>query len=239
MESKNSSTKCIIIILSSIYSHNKLVDHKHPNKTLHNTDSDFNELNYMLNIFLPVIVGLFVALILGWMLIRYKMSSHQRSNYNGSIYCCPQKCFNFCAKFFECKNRCPKFLTIKNNQKLTINYNLTNKLIPSNELDKTNIVPKIKTEQVKRASLDQMFNTSITSNSLKHNLNNNSRSSSLSSQYNTQTSNQQNLPFRFSNRDSYSSRRESVVQIPDLIKSNNFSINLFHSFQSKNTSLFS
>lgn len=234
MESKNSSTKCIIIILSSIYSPDKPI-----NKTLQNIDTDFNEINYMLNIFLPVIVGLFVALILGWMLIRYKMSSHQRSNYNGSIYCCPQKCFDFCAKFFECKKRCPKFFRIKKNQKPNINYSLTNKLISFNELDRTNIVPKIKTEQVKRASLDQMLNASITTNGLKSNLNNNSTSSSLSSQHNGQTLNQQNLPFRFLTRDSYSSRRESVVQIPDLIKSNNFSMNLFHSFQSKNTSLFS
>jgi hypothetical protein len=60
------------------------------------------------DIVMPLIVGLFVAMILGWMLIRYKMSAHQRSNYNGSIYCCPEKCFGkleahinlFCFFFF-------------------------------------------------------------------------------------------------------------------------------------------
>lgn len=65
-------------------------------------DFPFDGLDYTLDIVMPLIVGLLVALILGWMLIRYKMSAHERSNYNGSIYCCPERCFEFCAKFCEC-----------------------------------------------------------------------------------------------------------------------------------------
>ena len=47
--------------------------------------------------FLPLIVAGFVALILGWMIVRYKMSHHRQSNFNGAVYCCPDECF----KFFE------------------------------------------------------------------------------------------------------------------------------------------
>ena len=46
----------------------------------------------------PFFVGGFVALLLGWMLIRYKMSFHRASNYNGSVYCCPESCFQFCER---------------------------------------------------------------------------------------------------------------------------------------------
>jgi hypothetical protein len=69
------------------------------------------------DIVMPLIVGLFVAMILGWMLIRYKMSAHQRSNYNGSIYCCPEKCFGKSLKkltFFFLKSLFSK-LKIKTN----------------------------------------------------------------------------------------------------------------------------
>lgn len=62
----------------------------------------FDDVDYTLDIVMPLIVGLVVAMILGWMLIRYKMSAHQRSNYNGSIYCCPEECYIFCARFFKC-----------------------------------------------------------------------------------------------------------------------------------------
>lgn len=239
IETKNSTSRCIILILSSIYSPKEFnIDHEHQNTSLQYIDPDFNELSYTLNIFLPIVVGLFVALILGWMLIRYKMSSHQRSNYNGSIYCCPQKCFDFCAKFFECKKTCPKFFKFKKTTKPHVNYGLANKLILFNE---SNAIPKVRTEQAHRTSIDHMSNASITTSGLKYNLNNgsNSTSSSLRSQNNTLNPNQQHLPFRFLTRDSFSSRRDSFVQMPDLIKSNNFSMNLFHSFQSKNTSLFS
>jgi hypothetical protein len=57
---------------------------------------------YEIDVVTPLIVGLFVAMILGWMLIRYKMSAHTRSHYNGSIYCCPDECFDFCAKVCKC-----------------------------------------------------------------------------------------------------------------------------------------
>jgi hypothetical protein len=57
---------------------------------------------YTIDVVTPLIVGLFVAAILGWMLIRYKISAHTRSNYNGSIYCCPDECFDFCAKLCKC-----------------------------------------------------------------------------------------------------------------------------------------
>lgn len=62
----------------------------------------FDDVDYTLDIVMPLIVGLVVAMILGWMLIRYKMSAHTRSNYNGSIYCCPEECYIFCARFFKC-----------------------------------------------------------------------------------------------------------------------------------------
>jgi hypothetical protein len=69
-------------------------------------------LEYTIDVVTPLIVGLFVAMILGWMLIRYKMSAHTRSNYNGSIYCCPDECFDFCAKVCKCnfKFNLTKFL---------------------------------------------------------------------------------------------------------------------------------
>lgn len=63
------------------------------------------EYDDTLDILMPLFVGLLVAIILGWMLMRYKMSAHQRSNYNGSIYCCPEECFNFCSRFLECQFR--------------------------------------------------------------------------------------------------------------------------------------
>lgn len=68
-------------------------------------EEDTQNDDYAFDILLPLIIGLLVALILGWMLVRYKMSSHQRSNYNGSIYCCPDQCFEFCTRFFECNFR--------------------------------------------------------------------------------------------------------------------------------------
>lgn len=63
------------------------------------------EYDDTLDILMPLFVGLLVAIILGWMLMRYKMSAHQRSNYNGSIYCCPEECFNFCSRFLDCQFR--------------------------------------------------------------------------------------------------------------------------------------
>lgn len=78
----------------------------------------FNDVDYTLDIVLPLIVGLVVAMILGWMLVRYKMSAHQRSNYNGSIYCCPEECYMFCARFTKCNLRgfkWPKFKKRGNN----------------------------------------------------------------------------------------------------------------------------
>lgn len=51
----------------------------------------------------PFFVGGFVALLLGWMLIRYKMSYHRSSNYNGAVYCCPESCFKFCEKSVDSK----------------------------------------------------------------------------------------------------------------------------------------
>lgn len=73
-----------------------------PVNSNHSHELYFNELDYQMSIIMPLIVGIFVALILTWMLIRYKMAANEAS-YNGSIYCCPQECFDFCAKFFECK----------------------------------------------------------------------------------------------------------------------------------------
>ena len=52
----------------------------------------------------PFFVGGFVALLLGWMLIRYKMSNHRSSNYNGAVYCCPERCFQFCEGSAESKS---------------------------------------------------------------------------------------------------------------------------------------
>ncbi|CAF0894302.1 unnamed protein product [Brachionus calyciflorus] len=252
MDLKNSSTKCILIILSSINSQRESnLDNEASNTTLSYIDLNFNEISYTLNIILPLIVGLFVALILGWMLIRYKMSSHQRSNYNGSIYCCPEKCFEFCAKFFECKIKRPKIFKFNKTPRSHINYTPANKFssfgIGSNGISFIKN-QKVKTEQVKRTSIDRLSTNSNTvgtplASVKQNNLSNaaNSSSSSLRTQLNALTSiqEQHQLPFRFLNRDSFSSRRESFIQMPDLIKSNNFSMNLFHSFQSKNTSLFS
>lgn len=42
-------------------------------------------------------------------------------------------------------------------------------------------------------------------------------------------------PFRFLPRDSISSRRDSFFQMPDLLKQKTFSTNVFHSFQSQNS----
>ncbi len=63
---------------------------------------EFDESYYNLNIVMPLIMGLFVAMILGWMLIRYKMSTNEQRNYTGSIYCCPDGCYDCCAKIFLC-----------------------------------------------------------------------------------------------------------------------------------------
>jgi hypothetical protein len=63
---------------------------------------EFDENYYNLNILMPLIMGLFVAMILGWMLIRYKMSTREQRNYTGSIYCCPDGCYDYCAKIFVC-----------------------------------------------------------------------------------------------------------------------------------------
>jgi hypothetical protein len=71
-------------------------------KTNDSIDDEFDEDHYLSNIMMPLIVGLFVTMLLGWMLVRYKMSSAQRSNYNGSIYCCPEDCFDCFTKFFLC-----------------------------------------------------------------------------------------------------------------------------------------
>lgn len=92
----------------------------------------FNDVDYTLDIVLPLIVGLVVALILGWMLIRYKMSAHQRSNYNGSIYCCPEECYMFCARFFKCNLRGFKWPKLKkrSNQN-NINNSISNNDRPS------------------------------------------------------------------------------------------------------------
>lgn len=73
----------------------------------------FDDVDYTLDIVLPLIVGLVVAMILGWMLVRYKMSAHQRSNYNGSIYCCPEECYLFCGRFFKCNLRGFKWPKLK------------------------------------------------------------------------------------------------------------------------------
>ena len=77
------------------------------NTIIHTNDNkiniiEFDENYYNLNILMPLIMGLFVAMILGWMLIRYKMSSREQSNNTGSIYCCPDGCYDCCAKIFLC-----------------------------------------------------------------------------------------------------------------------------------------
>ena len=92
----NNTTKQNLITKFNLYSVNT-VPKTTENTSLENYDST--------EILFPAIVGFFVVLILGWMLIRYKMSAHQRSYFNDSIYCCPDKCYDFCAKFCECKIR--------------------------------------------------------------------------------------------------------------------------------------
>lgn len=52
-----------------------------------------------LDIILPFLFGLFVACALGWMVFRYKVSTQQASHYAGSIYCCPESCFDVLTKF--------------------------------------------------------------------------------------------------------------------------------------------
>lgn len=108
MEIHKNSTKCILIIISSSYYSNYFHEIRPTSTPAY--DFNYDGYDYTLDILMPLVVGLLVALILGWMLIRYKMSSHQRSNYNGSIYCCPEECFDFCAKFFECKIKWPKVM---------------------------------------------------------------------------------------------------------------------------------
>ena len=66
--------------------------------------NDFDEGYYASNMIMPLIVLLFVAMLLGWMLVRYKMSAVDRST-GSSVYCCPESCFNCCANFFSCKFR--------------------------------------------------------------------------------------------------------------------------------------
>jgi hypothetical protein len=53
-----------------------------------------------LDIFLPFVFGLFVALALGWMVIRYKMTNNTKgSHYTSSFYCCPERCFTSMGRF--------------------------------------------------------------------------------------------------------------------------------------------
>lgn len=116
-KNKTTTTKCILLILSDLESpempHVSTLPLPSDLKTTETVDINFDDFDYTLDILMPLFVGLLVALILGWMLIRYKMSAHQRSNYNGSIYCCPEQCFQFCAKFFECNIKLKKSKRMK------------------------------------------------------------------------------------------------------------------------------
>lgn len=56
--------------------------------------------NYIL---MPLFSGLFVALLLLWMLYRYTVTTEHRSHQDGTIYCCPQKFFDFISLCFKCK----------------------------------------------------------------------------------------------------------------------------------------
>jgi hypothetical protein len=57
-----------------------------------------------LNILLPFIVGIFVAIILGWMVIRHKMGTNKGIYDGTTIYCCPDNCLTF-FKLSKLRNR--------------------------------------------------------------------------------------------------------------------------------------
>lgn len=88
-----------------------------------------------IDIVTPFVVGIFVAMILGWMLIRYKMSAHERSNYSGSIYCCPNECFDFCARFARCKIKIPRSC----GKKAPENNNNNNSSIQNNSINSSQL----------------------------------------------------------------------------------------------------
>ena len=64
------------------------------------TTSKEDDNNYIL---MPLFSGLFVALLLLWMLYRYTATNEQRSHHDGAIYCCPQGFFDIISRCFECR----------------------------------------------------------------------------------------------------------------------------------------
>ena len=57
-----------------------------------------------LNILLPFVVGLFVAIILGWMVMRYKMAANNGIHDATTIQCCPESCLTY-FKLNKFRNR--------------------------------------------------------------------------------------------------------------------------------------
>jgi hypothetical protein len=94
------SFQCVKLLLSNFFSFNSVTNNdssttqiiftNSSNDTLKNIDLGYDDTYQIL---LPFISGLFVALCLAWMLIRYKATKYQRNQTSESIYCCPENCF--------------------------------------------------------------------------------------------------------------------------------------------------
>lgn len=64
----------------------------------------------------PSIVGLFVIILLLWMIIRYAISN--KATHLDDVYCCPQSVFDFFGNLCSKKTAAPK----KNRENLHNNY---------------------------------------------------------------------------------------------------------------------